>query len=195
VAALAGAAPAGERIVSVEEVAELAIARDEWIQLETRPANGKSGEVDMSTLLDTAMRLMADRIVIGEVRGREATMVVQALNASVDGAIVAMSGEGGNAALTRLATLARANQPVGSDAALRELVASAFEIIVHVGRSMDGSIRVFSIEEVTSVSDAAFETEAVFMQKDGNFAATGKVPRFYSELEARGIPADQAVFR
>jgi pilus assembly protein CpaF len=195
VAALAGAAPAGERIVSVEEVAELAIARDEWIQLETRPANGTSGEVDMTTLLDTAMRLMADRIVIGEVRGREATTVIQALNASVDGAIVAMSGEGANAALSRLATLARANQPVGSDAALRELVGGAFEIVVHVGRSTDGSIRVFSIEELSGVSDAAFETDPVFTHRDGNFAATGKVPRFYSELEARGIPADQAVFR
>ncbi len=195
VGALAGAAPAGERIVSVEEVAELAIARDEWIQLETRPANGKSAEVDMSTLLDTAMRLMADRVVIGEVRGREAMLVIQALNASIDGAIVAMSGEGANAALTRLATLARASQPVGSDAALRELVASAFEIVVHVGRSTDGSVRVFSIEEISGVSEAHFETDAVFSHKDGNFAATGKVPRFYSELEARGIPADQAVFR
>jgi pilus assembly protein CpaF len=195
VAALAGAAPAGERIVSVEEVAELAIARDEWIQLETRPANGTSGEVDMTTLLDTAMRLMADRIVIGEVRGREATTVIQALNASVDGAIVAMSGEGANAALSRLATLARANQPVGSDAALRELVGGAFEIVVHVGRSTDGSIRVFSIEELSGVSDAAFETDPVFTHRNGNFAATGKVPRFYSEHEARGIPADQAVFR
>lgn len=195
VGALAAAAPAGERIVSVEEVAELAIARDEWIQLETRPSNGKTSEIDMSALLDTALRLMPDRLVIGEVRGREALAVVQALNSSVDGALVAMTGEGANAALHRLATLARATQHVASDAALRELVASAFEIVVYVGRGVDGALKVHSIEEISSVSDSHFDTEAVFAHKDGTFAATGKVPRFYSELEARGIPADQAVFR
>jgi len=92
-------------------------------------------------------------------------------------------------------TFPAANRPFGCDHALRELVATAFEIVVHVGRSTDGSVRVFSIEEISGVSDASFETDAVFMRKDGNFAATGKVPRFYSELEARGIPADQAVFR
>jgi len=195
VGALASAAPAGERIVSVEEVAELAIARDEWIQLETRPANAKASEIDMSALLDTALRLMPDRLVIGEVRGREALAVIQALNSSVDGAVVAMTGEGANAALHRLATLARATQHVASDAALRELVATAFEIVVHVGRGVDGALKVHSIEEISSVSESHFDTEAVFSHKDGNFAATGKVPRFYSELEARGIPADQAVFR
>jgi pilus assembly protein CpaF len=195
VGALAAAAPAGERIVSVEEVSELAIARDEWIQLETRPANAKSPEIDMASLLDTALRLMPDRLVVGEVRGREAMSLVQALNASVDGAIVAMSGEGANAALNRLATLSRATHYVGSDAALRELVASAFEIVVHVGRAADGGLKIYSIEEISSVSDMHFETEAVFQHANGNFSATGKVPRFYSELEARGIPADQAVFR
>jgi pilus assembly protein CpaF len=195
VGALAATAPAGERVVSVEDVAELAIARDEWVQLETRPANSKSHEIDMSALLDTALRLMPDRLVIGEVRGHEALRVVQALNSSVDGAIVAMTGEGANTTLHRLTTLARATQPVGSDAALRELVASAFEIVVYVGRGTDGALKVHSIEEISSVSDTHFDTEAVFMHKDGNFSATGKVPRFYTELEARGIPADQAVFR
>jgi pilus assembly protein CpaF len=193
--ALAAAAPAGERVVSVESVAELAIARDEWIQLETRPANGKSSAIDMTALLDTALRLMPDRLVVGEIAGNEALCVVQALNSSVDGALVSMAGEGANAALSRLATLARATQPMGSDAALRELVATAFEIVVHVGRGADGALRVHAIDEVSSVSDTHFETETVFAHKDGGFAATGKVPRFYSELEARGIPADQAVFR
>jgi pilus assembly protein CpaF len=96
--------------------------------------------------------------------------------------------------LGRLATLARAAS-VGSDAAIRELVASAFEIVLHVARHADGTVRVHSIEEVTGVSDAAFETAVLFHYKDGNHVATGTVPRFYSELEARGIPADQAVFR
>ncbi|HUS32405.1 MAG TPA: ATPase, T2SS/T4P/T4SS family [Kofleriaceae bacterium] len=191
VGALAGAAPAGERIVSVEDVAELAIGRDEWIQLETRPTNGKGNDVDLGALLDTAMRLMPDRLVVGDVRGREAMPLVNALNSSVDGAIVGMSGEGTSAALNRLATLARATSALGADwTAIRELVGTAFEIVVHVTRGTDGTIKVSSIEELSGVSDVAFETEQVFCHKDGGFAASGKVPRFYSELGA-----DQAVFR
>ena len=195
VAALAAASPPGERIVSIEEVAELSIARDEWIQLETRPAVGKAGGLDLAGLLDTAMRLAPDRIVVGEVRGREAATLVQALTSSMDGAVVAMTGEGANAALNRLAMLARITQPMSSDAAIRELVAMAFEIVIHVTRQADGAIRVQSIEEISGVSDTTFESSVVFQHRDGSFVATGTVPRFYSELEARGIPADQAVFR
>ncbi|MGE5184237.1 MAG: ATPase, T2SS/T4P/T4SS family, partial [Acidobacteriota bacterium] len=194
-AALAGAAPAGERVVSIEEVSELSIARDEWIQLETRPATGKGGAIDLAALLDTALRLGPDRLVVGEVRGREAMSLVSALNSSIDGAIVGMTGEGSNATLNRLATLVRATNHGGSDAPLRELCATAFEIVLHVARHADGTIKVHSIEEVTGVSDTTFETQIVFQYQNGNFVATGAVPRFYQELEARGIPADQAVFR
>lgn len=195
VAALASASPAGERVVSIEEVGELQLGRDEWIQLETRPSTPKLPEVDLLTLLDTAMRLLPDRLVVGEIRGREAMPLVQALNASIDGAVVAMTGDGANGALNRIATLARAMQHAGSDSAIRELVASAFEIVITIGRNAEGAIRVHSIEEVTGVSDTAFETQVVFRLDGSSFTATGAVPRFYSELEARGIPADQAVFR
>jgi pilus assembly protein CpaF len=194
VGALAAASPAGERVVSIEDVAELAISRDEWIQLETRPAasasGGKASDVDLGALLDTALRLMPDRLVVGEVRGREAVTLVQALGSSVDGAIVAASGEGATPVLNRITTLARASQAHGSDAALREIVAQAFEIVVHVGRTADGALRVHSIEEVTGVSETHFETEVVFHLKDGSFSASGKVPTFYSAMGA-----DQAVFR
>ena len=194
VAALAAASPAGERVVSVEEVAELSIARDEWIQLEARPGTGKANDVDMNVLLEMALRFMPDRLVVGEIRGREALALVHALNSSIDGAIVAMTGEGANAVLNRLAILARSAQH-GGDAALRELVATTFEIVIHVARHADGSVKVHSIEEVTGVSDTTYDTQVVFAYRDGNFVPTGTVPRFYSELEARGIPADQAVFR
>jgi pilus assembly protein CpaF len=194
-AAIASASPAGERVVSIEEVSELAIARDEWIQLETRPANAKGAAIDLAMLLDTALRLGPDRLVVGEVRGPEAMRLVTALTSSVDGAAVAMTGEGAGAALSRLATLVRAGSHGGMEAALRELCATAFEIVIHVARHADGSIKVHSIEEITGVSDTTFETQTVFHFQNGNFVATGTVPRFYSELEARGIPADQAVFR
>jgi pilus assembly protein CpaF len=194
VAALAAASPAGERVVSIEEIAELAVGRDEWVQLEARPGSGRQADVDMSALLELALRFMPDRLVVGEVRGREALPLIYALNAHVDGAIVAMTGEGANAVLDRLAMLARSAQ-VGDDAATRELVASSFEIVIHVARQADGGIKVHSIEEVTGVSETTFETQLVFAYQNNGFSPTGTVPRFYGELEARGIPADQAVFK
>jgi pilus assembly protein CpaF len=195
VAALAAAAPAGERIVSIEPIAELALARDEWIQLETRPSTGKHLGVDLATLLDAALRLLPDRLVIGEISGHEAMAVVCALTSSIDGAVVAMTGEGATAVLARLAALVRATQPAGSDLAIRELCATAFEIVLHVARHADGTVKVHTIEEVTGVSEAGFDSQVLFQLSNGTFMATGTVPRFYSELEARGIPADQAVFR
>ncbi|HEY0195060.1 MAG TPA: hypothetical protein VGC42_28295, partial [Kofleriaceae bacterium] len=111
-----------------------------------------------------------------------------------DGAVIAMTGEGASAALGRVASLARLSAP-GADAALRELVAQAFEIVVHVTRWSDGSLRVVSIEEVVGCTETTFDTHVLFQFQNGAFTATGTVPRFYAELEARGIPADQAVFR
>jgi pilus assembly protein CpaF len=198
VAALAAASPAGERVVSIEEIAELSIARDEWIQLETKSGAGKGKDrpLDLGALLDIALRLLPDRLVVGDVRGGEAMALVNALCASVDGAIVATAGDGANAALGRVSTLARLDHPThAGEGAIRELVASAFEIVVSVVRHADNSIKVHAIEEITAVSEAGFETQVLFQWKDGAFVATGTVPRFYAELEARGIPADQAVFR
>jgi pilus assembly protein CpaF len=193
VGALAAATPLGERVVSIEEVAELAMTRDEWIQLETRPGAGRHPEIHLGHLLETALRLAPDRLIVGEVSGNEALPLVQALCASIDGAVVAMTGEGANAALGRLAMLARLSAP-GADGAIRELVAQAFEIVVHVARWTDGTLRVLSVEEVVGCTDTAFDTHVLFQFRDGAYVATGTVPRFYAELEARGIPADQAVF-
>jgi pilus assembly protein CpaF len=195
VGALAAASPLGERVVSIEEVAELAIQRDEWIQLETRPGAGRAPAIELGHLLETALRLGPDRLVVGEVRGHEALTLVSALATSTDGATVAMSGEGANAALGRLVMLARVAAPGATDGALRELVAQAFEIVIHVARWADGTSRVMAIEEIIGCSEAAFDTHVLFQLRDGAFIATGTVPRFYAELEARGIPADQAVFR
>jgi pilus assembly protein CpaF len=193
VSALAQASPAGERVVSIEDIAELALKRDEWIQLETRAGTGGIPEIDLGHLLEVALRMAPDRLVVGEVRGREALPLVQALCAAIDGALVAMTGEGAAVALGRLAMLSRLSAP-GADAAVRELVAQAFEIVIHVARWSDGTVRVLSIEEVVGCTDTTFETHVLFQFSGGAFVATGMVPRFYDELAARGIPADQAVF-
>ena len=194
-ASLAAAAPAGERVISIEEVAELAIARDEWIQLEARAGTGASPGVGLETLLETALRLGPDRLVVGDVRGVEALALVTALGSSIDGAIVVTTGDGAASALPRLVSLARLAAAQASDFALRELVAQAFEIVVHVTRWTDGSIRVASIEEVVGCTESTFDTVTLFQWQNAAFAPTGNVPRFYGELESRGISADQAIFR
>ena len=170
----------------IEDVAELAIGARRVDPARDASGDGKSHEVDLATLLDTALRLMPDRLVVGEVRGREAMPLVQALNSSVDGAVVGDDGRG-RERRAQPARDARARDAAASapTRAIRELVATAFEIVVHVGRGADGNVKVHSIEEVSGVSDTHFETEAVFSLKDGSFAATGKVPRFYTELGAR----------
>ena len=195
VAAIAATAPAGERVVSIEEVAELAIGRDEWIQLETRPGNGRAPSIELAHLLETALRLNPDRLVVGEVKGREALPLASGLCSSIDGAVVAISADGAQAALNRMVTLGRIHAPTSSDSAIRELVAQAFEIVIHVSKWADGSLKVMSIEEVVGSNDGGFDTTVLFQFSNSTFGATGTVPRFYSELEARGIPADQAVFR
>ncbi len=195
VAAIVGSAPAGERVVSIEEVAELAIGRDEWIQLEARPGNGRAPSIELAHLLETALRLNPDRLVVGEVKGREALPLASSLCSSIDGAVVAVSADGAQAALNRMVTLGRIHAPVSSDGSIRELVAQAFEIVIHVSKWADGSLKVLSIEEIVGSNDSGFDTTVLFQFSNNAFGATGTVPRFYSELEARGIPADQAVFR
>lgn len=195
VAALAAAVPAGERVVSVEEVAELSIARDEWVQLEARTGTPNARDIDLSAVLEMALRFAPDRLVVGDVRGREAVGLVHALSSQVDGAIVAMAGDGVASTLHRLALLMRATAVGGSDMAYRELVASAFDVAVHVVRRPDGSTRVQAIEELIGVTEAGYETQTLFTGRDNTFAATGAMPRFYAELEAGGLAADRAIFR
>ncbi len=199
IAALATISPEGERVVSVEEISELALKRDEWLPLETRPADGKLPAIELPQLVRAALRMHPDRLVVGDVRGAEALELVAALGSSIDGAVASVMGEGAHAGLARLATLAQLSAQVGADAehAVREMVAGAFDVVVHVVRYADGHSRVLGIEEVLGTRDGGFDTLPIFSYRGGDdgFAATGAVPRFYADLESRGITADQSVFR
>jgi len=201
VAALAGSAPAGERVVTVEEVAEITLKREEWIALETRPGDARTASVDLGQLVRGALRLRPDRLVIGDIRGSEAFELITALGSSIDGAVVAIGADGSAAALNRVAALARMALPEAAESVIREMVASAFDIVVHVARSADGTMRVVAIEEVLGLREggAGFETQPVFAWKgpgdEAGFGATGAVPRFYTELEGKGIAGDVAIFK
>ena len=199
-AALAATSPEGERVVSVEEVAELTIGRDEWIALEARPRHGNGvRDIDLEALLRGALRMRPDRLVVGEVRGAEAFELVSAMASSCDGVIAAGAGDGPAAALSRLVALSRLSAPGASIEALRELTAASIDVVVHVARYADGGFRVAAIDEVLGVDDDGFTTQQLFCFRgatpEGGFAASGVIPAFYSELEARGMPADTAIFR
>ncbi len=198
--ALAAASPEGERIVSVEEVAEIMLQREDWIALESKPSDGNGiPAVDLGALLRGALRMRPDRLVVGDVRGAEALDLIQAMASSADGTLASVAGEGARAALGRLTSMARLGAPGASVAALQELVAAAVDVVVHVARYADGVYRVAAIDEVIGVSDTGFHSQLLFAfrgsAEEGGFAAAGVIPSFYAELEARGIPADTAIFR
>lgn len=198
VAALASASPPGERIVSVEEVAELELGRDEWISLEARPADGNgTPAVNLGMLLQSALRMRADRLVVGELRGAEAFELISAMASSTDGTVVASAGDGARAALARLAAMARLGAPGASTEAVQHLVACAVDVVVHVARYADGVVRVGSVTEVAGAGAGGFEVRGLFGFRgaESGFAAAGVVPAFYGEIEALGIPADASIFR
>jgi pilus assembly protein CpaF len=205
-ASLAGLVAAGERVVSIEEVAELSLARDQWIALEARPAgpDGQGG-VSLADTLRAAMRMRPDRLVVGEVRGTEAYPLVAAMASANDGTLASIVAEGPRAALGRLESLARLELGDGAGRALRELVSQGAHIVVSLTRYADGVRRVASIAEVGGIDGDGYAIRDLFHfqvqgtgddgRLRGRFAGAGIVPRFYEALEARGIAADPALFR
>ena len=199
-AALALAAPEGERIVSVEEVSELSLDRDDWIALESRPGSSNGlATVDMQMVLRGALRMRPDRLVVGDIRGGEALELISAMASSHDGAMASIAGDGPQAALNRLTLMARLAAPGAAIDALRELSSEAIDVVVHVARYADGIFRVASIAEVRGLIMDGFDSQEVFSFRgttdDGGFAAAGVIPEFYAKLEARGLPSDTSIFR
>ena len=196
--AIATAAPSGERVVSVEEVAELALDRDDWIGLEARPGDGNGVRtVGMEQLLRGALRMRPDRLVVADVRGSEALELVSAMASSNDGSLASVAGDNPGAALARLTAMSRLASPGTSVEALSELIAFAVDIIVHVARYADGVFRIASIAEVTGANERGFEICELFTfrgSQDGGFASSGVIPGFYADLQARGIAADASIF-
>jgi pilus assembly protein CpaF len=186
IAALIGAIAEGERVVTVEDVAELSLDREDWIALETRPT------VTLQHLVANALRLRPDRLVVGDVRGSEALDVASAFANAIDGGVVALTGDGVQAALGRWVTLAQLSAGAANDLAIRELIAGACDIVIHVSRASDGTVRIVAIDEVLGVREVGFDTQSLFVHRGNDgFAATGAVPRFWPDLDGR----DPSIFR
>jgi pilus assembly protein CpaF len=203
--ALSGTIPAHERIVTIEDSAELRLAQRHVVRLETRPPSIEGrGEVVTRDLLRNALRMRPDRIVVGEVRGREAVDMLQAMNTGHDGSLSTLHSNSPRDALARIETMvlmAGFDLPIR---AIREQAASAIDLLVHISRMRDGSRRVTRIcgidgmeGDVITLSDLF-----VFEYADGHDArnmvgelkATGLRPRFDDRLRELGIDLPAKVF-
>ena len=164
--ALSGAIPGGERIVTIEDAAELALRQAHVLRLEARPPNLEGrGEVTIRQLVRNALRMRPDRIVVGEVRGPEALDLLQALNTGHDGSLSTVHANSPEDALRRLETLALMAGVGLPHAAVREQVASAIDVVVHQARRRDGTRRIESVCEVVRVAGGAATRELLFGER------------------------------
>jgi pilus assembly protein CpaF len=154
--ALSGAIPSGERIVTIEDAAELRLRQPHVVRLEARPPNVEgSGEVTIRQLVRNALRMRPDRIVVGEVRGAEALDMLMALNTGHDGSLSTVHANSPEEALRRIEVLALMAGVGLPHAAVRAQVADAFDLVVHQARMPDGERRIVSVAEVVRVAGGA----------------------------------------
>jgi pilus assembly protein CpaF len=197
--------PSTERILTVEDSAELQLPQDHWGRLETRPANieGK-GEVSIRELVRNTLRMRPDRIVVGECRAGEALDMLQAMNTGHDGSMTTVHSNSPRDCIARLETLV---MMAGMDLpakAIREQIASAVNLVVQQSRISDGTRKVTSITEIIGMQGEVVTMQEIFgfrrtgMDKNrkviGKFVATGFIPKFIDELEQQGIKIPRGIF-
>lgn len=202
---LSGFIPASERIVTIEDAAELQMQQPHVIRMETRPPNieGK-GEITQRALVRNALRMRPDRIVIGEVRGAEAVDMLQAMNTGHEGSLTTIHANTPRDALSRLENMigmANLNLP---HKAARQQIASAVTVIVQVLRLIDGKRKVTSIQEITGMEGEIITMQEIFSYKQtglsadgdvqGHFQACGVRPKFADRLKSFGVTLPDDMF-
>jgi pilus assembly protein CpaF len=202
---LSGYIPASERIVTIEDAAELQLQQPHVVRMETRPMNieGK-GEITARALVRNALRMRPDRIVIGEVRGAEAVDMLQAMNTGHEGSLTTIHANSPRDALSRLENMigmANLNLP---HKAARQQIASAITIVIQALRLIDGTRKITSIQEITGMEGDVITMQEIFgykqtdVDKEGNivgyFYATGVRPKFAERLRSFGIALPDAMF-
>ena len=203
--ALSAYIPEDQRIVTIEDSAELQLQQPHVVRLETRPPNieGK-GEVTQRDLVRNSLRMRPDRIVIGEVRGGEAIDMLQAMNTGHDGSLTTIHANTPRDALTRLETMIQMTGMRLSDRAMRQQIASAINLVVQVARLSDGTRRVTAISEITGMEGETITMQEIFLyertgidsqgQVIGRFRPTGIRPRFAERLKASGLQMPRVFF-
>jgi pilus assembly protein CpaF len=203
--ALSAYIPETERIVTIEDSAELQLQQPHVVRLETRPPNIEGrGEVTQRDLVRNSLRMRPDRIVIGEVRGGEAIDMLQAMNTGHDGSLTTVHANTPRDALSRLETMIQMTGMRLSDRAMRQQVSSAINLVVQVARMSDGSRRITSISEITGMEGETITMQEIFQyertgvdaqgQVLGRFRPTGIRPRFAERLKACGLQLPRVFF-
>jgi pilus assembly protein CpaF len=203
--ALSAYIPEDERIVTIEDSAELQLQQPHVVRLETRPPNIEGrGEVTQRDLVRNALRMRPDRIVIGEVRGGESIDMLQAMNTGHDGSLTTIHANTPRDALTRLETMIQMTGMRLSDRAMRQQIASAINMVVQAARLSDGTRRVTSISEVTGMEGETITMQEIFQFERtsvdregrvvGRFRPTGIRPRFAEKLKACGLQMPRIMF-
>ncbi len=188
-----------ERIVTIEDSAELQVKQEHVVRLETRPPNVEgNGAVKQRELVINALRMRPDRIILGEVRGEETLDMLQAMNTGHDGSLTTIHSNTPRDAIARMETMAMMGSVRLPEKAIRSQIASAVHVIVQAARMSDGSRRITHITELTGAFSEVISMNDIFLFEKkglgpngkvrGRFYATGIMPRFAEKLTAAGIP-------
>ncbi|NRR30888.1 CpaF family protein [Oxalobacteraceae bacterium] len=202
---LSGFIPAQERIVTIEDAAELQMRQPHVVRLETRPPNieGK-GEVNQRSLVRNALRMRPDRIILGEVRGAEALDMLQAMNTGHEGSLATIHSNTPRDALSRLENMVGMSGVNLTPRATRQQICSAVTVVMQVSRLTDGTRKLVSLQEITGMEGEIIAMHEIFRfeqtgvddagKVQGQFFATGVRPRFAERLRMFGAPLADSVF-
>ena len=197
--------PDGERIITIEDAAELRLAHSHLINLEARPANAEGrGQIAIRDLVRNALRMRPDRIVVGECRGGEALDMLQAMNTGHDGSLTTLHANSARDALARLETLvlmAGMDLPL---TAIREQIASAIDLVIQQARLPDGRRVITAIVEVAGTESGRIQMQELFRHEQrgrdaeghvrSRFSACNAIPAFYETLAESGVQLDLSLF-
>jgi pilus assembly protein CpaF len=203
--AMASFIPADQRIITIEDAAELRLQQEHVVRLETRPPNAEGeGEVAARDLVKNALRMRPDRIIVGEVRAGEALDMLQAMNTGHEGSLTTIHANSPRDALSRLETMilmAGSNLP---DRAMREQISSALDLVIQVSRLADGTRKVVSIVEITGMEGPVTATQEIYRFRkkgigtdgavNGVYEATGVRPVFMERIAIAGITLQSDMF-
>ena len=197
--------PQGERIVTIEDAAELRLAQENIVRLETRPPNVEGqGAIRQRQLLINSLRMRPDRIIIGEVRGEEAFDMLQAMNTGHEGSMTTIHANSARDALSRLESMVAMTSMNLPERTVRQQIASAISIIVQVTRMSDGTRKVVSITEITGMEENIISAQDIFTFQRKGIGADGKIigtftptrirPKFLEQLRTSGVIFPQSMF-
>jgi len=208
--ALSAFVPADERIVTIEDAAELQLQQDHVITLEARPPNSEGqGEVRIRELVRNALRMRPDRIIVGEVRGAETLDMLQAMNTGHEGSLTTIHANTPRDALSRLETLVMTAGVELPHRAIREQIASAFDVLVQIQRLVEGSRRITHVSEVVGMESEVVTLQDIFVARPPDeesmnagrasrllspLGPTGLKPHFLDKLAANGVLLPPAFF-